>query len=78
MRANQQRSETTGTSGTTADQIAGVLTEVAALAVALRKPLTARLLPLPGLRAGDWTRFDQAGDPRIAQYFCASRVMRIE
>jgi uncharacterized protein (UPF0210 family) len=63
---------------TTGDLIAGVLAEVAALATALRKPLTARLLPLPGLRAGDWTRFDQTGNPRIAQYFCASRVMRIE
>ncbi len=63
---------------TTPDQIAGVLTEVAALATALHKPLTARLLPLPGLHAGDWTRFDQVSDPRVAQYFCASRVMRIE
>jgi len=62
---------------TTPNQIAGVLTEVAALATALRKPLTARLLPLPGLQAGDRTRFDQASDQRVAQYFCASRVMRI-
>jgi uncharacterized protein len=63
---------------TTPAQIAGVLTEVAALATALRKPLTARLLPLPGLQAGDRTRFDQARDQRVAQYFCASRVMRVE
>jgi uncharacterized protein len=62
---------------TTPEQIAGVLTEVAALATALRKPLTARLLPLPGLQPGDWIRFDQASDPRVAEYFCASRVMRI-
>ena len=63
---------------TTPDQLAGVLAEVAALAVALRKPLTARLLPLPGLHSGDWTRFDQASDPQVAQYFCTSRVMAIE
>jgi len=62
---------------TTPEQIAGVLTEVAALATALRKPLTARLLPLPGLQPGDWIRFDRASDPRVAEYFCASRVMRI-
>jgi uncharacterized protein (UPF0210 family) len=63
---------------TTPGQITGVLTEVAALAVALRKPLTARLLPLPGLQAGDLTRFEHAGDPRVVRYFCASRVMRVE
>jgi uncharacterized protein (UPF0210 family) len=61
----------------TPGQIAGVLAEVAALAAALRKPLTARLLPLPGLRAGDMTRFEAAG-PQLARYFCASRVMAIE
>src|SRR5262249_45825624 len=40
---------------TTVEQIAGVLAEVATLASALDKPLTARLLPLPGQRAGDTT-----------------------
>jgi hypothetical protein len=55
---------------TTAEQIAGVLTEVAALSAALGKPLTSRLLPLPGLRAGEMTQFD---DP----YFVNTRVMRI-
>jgi uncharacterized protein (UPF0210 family) len=63
---------------TTPEQLAGVLGEVAALASALRKPLTVRLLPVPGLQAGDWTRFEQSSDPRVAEYFCASRVMRIE
>ena len=62
----------------TADQIAGVLAEVAALAVALRKPLTARLLPLPGLLAGELTGFAASGDPQIAAYFCDSQVMAIE
>jgi uncharacterized protein (UPF0210 family) len=55
---------------TTAEQIAGVLAEVAALSAALGKPLTARLLPLPGLRAGEMTQFD---DP----YLVNTRVMRI-
>lgn len=40
------------------EQIEGVLAEVTALAGALRKPLTARLMPIPGLRAGDMTAFD--------------------
>jgi uncharacterized protein (UPF0210 family) len=61
----------------TPEQIAGVLEELAALAGALRKPLTARLMPLPGLAAGDLTRFGQAGDEQLAEYFCASRVMHI-
>jgi uncharacterized protein (UPF0210 family) len=60
-----------------AAQIAGVLAEVAALASALGKPLTARLLPMPGLHAGDEIRFDLSDDPRIAQYFCGTRVMRL-
>jgi len=41
-------------------QIAGLLLDVATLAVALNKPLTARLLPVPGLYAGDPTSFDFA------------------
>jgi uncharacterized protein (UPF0210 family) len=63
---------------TTAEQIAGVLAEVAALASALGKPLTARLLPLPGLRAGEMTAFGASSDPQIARYFVDTRVMRIE
>jgi uncharacterized protein (UPF0210 family) len=55
---------------TAPEQIAGVLAEVAALSAALGKPLTARLLPLPGLRAGEMTQFD---DP----YLVNTRVMRI-
>ena len=63
---------------TTAEQIEGVLEELAALAGALRKPLTARLLPLPGLRAGDMTAFSSIGDSPMAGDLCDSRVMRIE
>jgi uncharacterized protein (UPF0210 family) len=54
----------------TPEQIAGVLEEVAALAGALRKPLTARLLPLPGLKAGDLTAFENP-------YLVNTQVMRI-
>lgn len=39
-------------------ELAGIILDVAALSSALRKPLTARLFPVPGLRAGDRTRFD--------------------
>lgn len=53
---------------TPVEQIEGMLAEVAALAGALRKPLTARLMPIPGLRAGDMTAFD-------FPYFVNTRVM---
>jgi uncharacterized protein (UPF0210 family) len=39
----------------TVDQVAGVYTEVAALAFRLDKPLTCRLLPMRGKKAGDFT-----------------------
>ncbi len=52
----------------TADSIAAILLDVATLAVKLDKPLTARLIPVPGLRAGDATRFD-------FQYFANARVL---
>ncbi|HWQ13448.1 MAG TPA: DUF711 family protein [Roseiflexaceae bacterium] len=55
---------------TTAGQLEGVLAEVAALAGALRKPLTARLMPLPALRAGDMTAFTW-------EYFVNTRVMAL-
>jgi uncharacterized protein (UPF0210 family) len=53
---------------TPVESIAGMLAEVAALAGALRKPLTARLMPIPGLRAGDMTAFD-------FPYFVNTRIM---
>lgn len=43
---------------TSADAIAAILLDLATLAVKLDKPLTARLIPLAGLAAGDRTRFD--------------------
>jgi uncharacterized protein (UPF0210 family) len=48
--------------------LAGILLDTAALSARLRKPLVARLMPLPGLRAGDATSFD-------FEYFAPSRVM---
>ncbi|MGQ9547853.1 MAG: DUF711 family protein [Roseiflexus sp.] len=53
---------------TPVELIEGILAEVAALAGALRKPLTSRLLPVPGLRADDMTVFD-------FPYFVNTRVM---
>lgn len=50
--------------------LAGILLDVAALAVRLQKPLTARLMPLPGRRAGDDVTFD-------FPYFADSRVMSL-
>lgn len=40
------------------EELAGILLDVAALSRALRKPLTARLLPVPGKSAGETTEFD--------------------
>ena len=52
--------------------------------VRLRRPsgrdvaLTARLLPMPGLQAGDLTQFASVGDSPMAGGLCDSRVMQIE
>jgi uncharacterized protein (UPF0210 family) len=48
--------------------LTAILLDVAALATRLDKPLTARLMPLPGLAAGDPVHFD-------FPYFADSRVM---
>jgi uncharacterized protein (UPF0210 family) len=42
----------------TTEKIEAILLDVAALAIALNKPLSARLLPVPGKKAGDMTSFD--------------------
>lgn len=42
------------------EKIAALLLDVAALAVRLNKPLTARLMPIPGKKAGDTIEFDFA------------------
>ncbi|MBP6803866.1 MAG: DUF711 family protein [Chloroflexi bacterium] len=53
-----------------AASLAGILLDVAMLATRLGKPLTARLMPLPGLAAGDAVQFD-------FPYFAPSRVMAV-
>jgi len=53
------------------EELSAVLLDVAALAHRLDKPLTARLLPIPGKRPGDSTSFDFA-------YFANSRVMALD
>jgi len=42
---------------TSRDELAAILADLAALAVRLNKPLTARLMPIPGKRAGEMTEF---------------------
>jgi uncharacterized protein len=49
------------------EALAGLLLDVGALALRLNKPLTARLMPLPGLQAGDPVHFD-------FDYFADGRV----
>ena len=56
---------------TTREELAAVLLDLAALACRLNKPLTARLLPVPGKKAGDPTGFDFA-------FFANSRVLPLE
>lgn len=55
----------------TAEQLSALLLDLAALAQRLDKPLTARLMPIPGKRAGEPTGFDFA-------YFANSRVLALE
>jgi uncharacterized protein (UPF0210 family) len=43
---------------TTEEQLASIIGDVASLAVKWHKPLTARLFPVPGKKAGDRTEFD--------------------
>jgi len=56
---------------TTSDQLTAVLLDLSALALRLNKPLTARLMPIPGKKAGDLTDFH-------FDYFANSRVMALE
>jgi uncharacterized protein (UPF0210 family) len=53
------------------EELTGLLLDLAALAVRLDKPLTARLMPLPGLEAGDRVSFDFS-------YFADSRVLPLK
>ncbi len=51
-----------------ANQISSILMDLAALSLRLNKPLTARLMPIPGKKAGDSTSFD-------FPFFANSKVM---
>ena len=55
---------------TSVEQIQAVLLDLAALALRLNKPLTARLMPIPGKQAGDPTGFE-------FEYFANSKVLEI-
>ena len=56
---------------TTAEQLAPLLLDLCALALRLDKPLTARLMPVPGKIAGDETNFDFT-------FFAQSKIMALE
>jgi uncharacterized protein (UPF0210 family) len=53
------------------EELAGILLDMAALALRLDKPLTARLMPVPGAQAGDLTAFD-------FDYFANGRVLAVK
>jgi uncharacterized protein (UPF0210 family) len=53
------------------EELAGIMLDVAALAVALRKPLSCRLFPVPGKRAGELTEYD-------FPYFANARVLDLK
>jgi uncharacterized protein (UPF0210 family) len=53
------------------DQLYAVLLDLAALAQRLGKPLTARLMPIPGKKAGDTTEFD-------FEFFANSKIMGLD
>jgi uncharacterized protein (UPF0210 family) len=56
---------------TTSEQLVPLLLDLSALALRLDKPLTARLMPIPGKKTGDETNFDFA-------FFASSRVMGLD
>jgi hypothetical protein len=56
---------------TTAEQLVPLLLDLSALALRLDKPLTARLMPVPGKKAGDETNFDFG-------FFANSKVMALD
>ena len=56
---------------TSAEQITPLLLDLCALALRLDKPLTARLMPVPGKRAGEPTTFDFG-------FFANSKVMALQ
>ncbi len=55
---------------TTSEQLVPLLLDLSALALRLDKPLTARLMPVPGKKAGDETNFNFA-------FFAQSKIMSL-
>jgi uncharacterized protein (UPF0210 family) len=55
----------------TVDELAAILLDMATLAVVHDKPLTARLMPVPGKRAGELTEYD-------FPYFCNGRILDVK
>jgi hypothetical protein len=55
----------------TEEELAGILLDLATLALRLDKPLTARLMPVPGAQAGDLTEFE-------FEYFANGRVLGVK
>lgn len=55
---------------TSVEQIQAILLDLAALALRLNKPLTARLMPIPGKQAGDTTGFN-------FEFFANSKVLDV-
>jgi len=53
------------------EELAGILLDVATMALRLDKPLTARLMPVPGAQAGTITSFD-------FPYFANGRVLDVK
>jgi len=56
---------------TTSEQLVPLLLDISALALRLDKPLTARLMPVPGKKAGDETSFDFG-------FFANSKIMALD
>ncbi len=54
----------------TQDELAAILWDLAALSTRLAKPLTARLMPIPGKQAGEITEFD-------FEYFANAAILKI-
>ena len=54
-----------------AEELQPLLLDLSAMALRLNKPLTARLMPIPGKKAGDLTEFN-------FPYFANSRIMALE
>jgi len=52
------------------NQVEGLMRDTAQLAMALDKPLTVRLLPIPGLQAGELTKFN-------FDYFASTRIFEL-